>query len=266
MSAKDYPTVDALAPAAIEAKAEVIGSGKATMPLGRAFVLACLAGFFVGMGGMFMLAVKSDSTLSFAASSLLGGLSFSLGLFSVLVAGAELFTGNNLMVLGFLRGKYGFGKLVRSWLVVYAGNLVGSLVLAAVLLAANFAGMNGGAVGETAVAVATAKTSLPFATAFFRGIMCNVLVCLAVWLGFAGKTVVDKFLAAAIPVTAFVTCGFEHCVANMFFLPFGMVLSGGSVTLGGVVTNIVAATLGNIVGGAILFAGAYWLAFGKKAA
>ena len=266
MAQDKYPTVDALAPAATEAKAEMVGAGKATMPLGRAFVLACLAGLFIGMGGMFMLLVKSDSSLSFAASSLLGGLSFSLGLFAVLVAGAELFTGNNLMVLGCLGGKYTPAQLVRSWCVVYVGNLVGSLVLAAILLAANFAGMNGGAVGETAVAVATAKSSLPFATAFFRGVMCNILVCLAVWLGFAGKTVVDKFLAAALPVTAFVACGFEHCVANMFFLPFGMALSGGSVALSGVIMNIVAATLGNMVGGAVLFAGAYWLAFGRKAA
>lgn len=266
MASNDYPTVDALAPAATEAKAETVGTGKATMPMPRAFVLAMLAGFFIGLGGMFMLLVKSDPSLSFAASSLLGGLSFSLGLFAVLVAGAELFTGNNLMVLGCLGGKYSPAQLVRSWCVVYAGNLVGSLVLAAILLAANFAGLNGGAVGETAVAVATAKSTLPFATAFFRGVMCNILVCLAVWLGFAGKTVVDKFLAAAVPVTAFVACGFEHCVANMFFLPFGMALSGGSVALGGVVLNIAAATLGNMVGGAVLFAGAYWLAFGKKAA
>ena len=266
MAANDYPTVDALAPAATEAKAETVGAGKATMPLGRAFVLAILAGLFIGMGGMFMLLVKSDSSLSFAASSLLGGLSFSLGLFAVLVAGAELFTGNNLMVLGCLAGKYTLAQLIRSWCVVYVGNLVGSLILAAILLAANFAGMNGGAVGETAVAVATAKSTLPFATAFFRGVMCNILVCLAVWLGFAGKTVLDKFLAAAVPVTAFVACGFEHCVANMFFLPFGMALSGGSVVLGGVIMNIVAATLGNMVGGALIFAGAYWLAFGKKSA
>ena len=268
MPNNEYPTVDALAPAAIEAKAEAVGTGKATMPLGRSFVLACLAGFFIGMGGMFMLLVKSDASLSFAAASLLGGLSFSLGLFAVLVAGAELFTGNNLMVLGCLDGKYTPAQLVRSWCVVYVGNLVGSLVLVAILLGANYAGMGGGAVGECAVSVATAKCSLSFATAFFRGIMCNVLVCLAVWMGFAGKTVVDKFLAAAVPVTAFVACGFEHCVANMFFLPYGLALSGGTeaITIGSILMNILAATAGNIVGGALLFAGAYWLAFGRKEA
>jgi len=266
MPTNEYPTVDALAPAAIEAKAEAVGTGKATMPPARSFVLACLAGLFIGMGGMFMLLVKSDPSLSFAASSLLGGLSFSLGLFAVLVAGAELFTGNNLMVLGCLGGRYTPAQLLRSWCVVYAGNFVGSLVLVAILVGANFAGMGGGAVGECAVAVATTKCSLPFATAFFRGIMCNVLVCLAVWLGFAGKTVVDKFLAAAVPVTAFVACGFEHCVANMFFLPYGLALSGGTeaITLGAIAGNIIAATLGNMVGGAVLFAGAYWLAFGRK--
>ncbi len=253
-----------MTPAEIEAAAEKAGRAKAALPPGRAFMRAMLAGFLIGLGGMFMLIVKSDAALSFAPSALLGGLCFSVGLFAVLVAGAELFTGNNLMVLGCLRGTYAPSQLVRSWVIVYAGNLAGSLVLAAILLVADFAGMNGGAVGEAAVAVATAKTSLPFATVCFRGIMCNFLVCLAVWISFAGTSVVDKLIAAALPVTAFVACGFEHCVANMFFLPFGMALSGGTVAPDAALMNIVAATLGNIVGGALLFAGAYWLAYGAK--
>ena len=262
---------DALAGAAIEAKAETVGVGKAKMPPLRAFLLAVLAGLFIGMGGMFMLLVKSDATLGFAASSLLGGLAFSLGLFAVLVAGAELFTGNNLMFQGFLSARYPLGALLRSWLVVYAGNLVGSLLLVALLQLANFAGMNGGAVGTTMVSVATAKCALPWTVAFGRAIMCNVLVCLAVWLGFAARTVVDKFLCAALPVTAFVACGFEHCVANMFFIPMGIAaraagaapegLDTAALGLGGFVSNLSAATLGNIIGGAVLFAGIYWLAY-----
>ena len=262
---------DALAGAAIEAKAETVGVGKAKMPPLRAFLLAVLAGLFIGMGGMFMLLVKSDATLGFAASSLLGGLAFSLGLFAVLVAGAELFTGNNLMFQGFLSGRYPLGALLRSWLVVYAGNLVGSLLLVALLQLANFAGMNGGAVGTTMVSVATAKCALPWTVVFGRAIMCNVLVCLAVWLGFAARTVVDKFLCAALPVTAFVACGFEHCVANMFFIPMGIAaraagaapegLDTAALGLGGFVSNLSAATLGNIIGGAVLFAGIYWLAY-----
>ena len=274
MASEDYPTVDALVPAQTFAKAATVGQGKATMPAARAFALAVLAGLFIGMGGMFMLLVKSDASLSFAASSLLGGFAFSLGLFAVLVAGAELFTGNNLMAIGMAEGRYGVGELLRSWCIVYLGNLCGSLLLVALLHLANFAGMNGGAVGATMVSVATAKCALPWTVAFFRAIMCNVLVCLAVWMGFAGKTVVDKFLAAAMPVMAFVACGFEHCVANMFFIPMGLVTLGATgapegldvaaLGMGGMLSNLSAATLGNMVGGALLFAGLYLWAFGRK--
>ena len=250
---------DALAGAQIESKAETVGQGKAQMPVFRAFLLAVMAGLFIGMGGMFMLLVKGDASLSFAPSALLGGFAFSLGLFAVLVAGAELFTGNSLMLQGFLSGKYTLASLLRSWCVVYAGNLVGSLLLVALLRLANFAGMNGGAVGSAMVSVAAAKCALPWSVAF--------------WMGFAGRTVVDKFLCAALPVTAFVACGFEHCVANMFFIPMGMVTVASGVipegvdisALGmtGALSNLSAATLGNVVGGAVLFAGIYWLAYKK---
>ena len=266
MAQDSYPTPDALTAPQTFAKAQAIGAAKASMPARRAFVLAVLAGAFIGLGGMLMLLAKSDAALGFVVSSLLGGLCFSLGLFAVIVGGAELFTGNNLMVLGCWGGSYSVSDLLRSWLVVYAGNFVGSLILAAVLLGADFAGMGSGAVGATAVAVAATKCSLPLASMFFRGIMCNFLVCLAVWMGFAGKTVVDKFLAAVFPVTAFVACGFEHCVANMFFLPFGMALAApdAGVTLAGMATNLAVVTAGNIAGGALFFAGLYWLAFGKR--
>lgn len=274
MATPDFPTVDALAPAQIFAKAVAIGEAKAKMPVRRAFVLALLAGLYIGMGGMFMLLVKSDASLPFAASSLLGGFAFSLGLFAVLVAGAELFTGNNLMVIGRQEGRYGLSQLLRSWGIVYVGNFCGSVLLACILHLANFGGMNGGAVGAAMVSVATAKCALPWTTAFFRAMMCNVLVCLAVWMGFAGKTVVDKFLAAVMPVMAFVACGFEHCVANMFFIPMGLItLAAGAVpegldvtalTVGGMLSNLSAATLGNIAGGAVLLAGAYLIAFGSS--
>ncbi|MBP3892908.1 MAG: formate/nitrite transporter family protein [Atopobiaceae bacterium] len=262
---------DALTGAQIEAKAEAVGEGKATMPAFRSFVLAILAGLFIGAGGMFMLLVKSDASLGFAASSVLGGFAFSFGLFFVLTAGAELFTGNNLMALGFLSGKYSLGALLRSWLVVYAGNLVGSLLLVGLLWLANYAGMNGGAVGATMVSVAAAKCALPWGVAFGRAIMCNVLVCLAVWMSFAARTVVDKFLCAALPVTMFVACGFEHCVANMFFIPLGILASAAGAApegvdvsalgLSGMLSNLSAATLGNMVGGALLLGGMYWLAY-----
>lgn len=266
---------DALAAAQIEEKAEVVGEGKAKMPLLRTFLLAILAGLFIGMGGMFMLLVKSDATLGFAASSVFGAFVFSFGLFFVFIAGAELFTGNNLMTMGFLSGRYTLSALLRSWLVVYAGNLLGSLLLVALLKLANFAGMGSGAVGNTMVSVASAKCALPWMVAFGRGIMCNILVCLGVWMSFAARTVVDKFFCSSLPVTMFVGCGFEHCVANMFFIPMGLVTFAAGVApegvdtaalnLGGFLSNLSAATLGNIVGGAVIVAGMYWMAYKKGA-
>ncbi len=268
-----YPDPCALGPAAIEKKAATIGKGKANLTGAQSFVLAMLAGFFIGIGAMFMLLVKSDASLSFAASSVFGAMAFSVGLCLVLVAGAELFTGNSLMIIGRMHGNYSWGKLLRSWGIVYVGNLCGSLLLVALLVGANYAGMGKGAVGATMVSVAAAKTALPWGVIFFRGIMCNVLVCLAVWMGFGAKTVIDKFLCAILPVTCFVACGFEHCVANMFFIPMGLVansmgLAGegaatASLTLGGFLSNLTAATLGNLVGGVILIGLSYWFVYGR---
>jgi len=257
---------DALTPAQIEAKAEDVGTAKAKMPAGKSFLLACMAGIFIGLGGSFMLLVKSDASLGFAASALLGGLVFSLGLFLVVMAGAELFTGNSLMVCGRLSGRYDTRDLVRSWLVVYAGNLVGSLALVALMALANFGGMNGGAVGQTAVTVAAGKASQPWLQVFGRGILCNLLVCLAVWMSFGARTVVDKLCATTMPVIAFVAMGFEHCVANMYFLPFGMLCqgAGASIAWAGVLSNLTAATLGNLVGGVLLVGCSYWAAYAKR--
>ena len=266
---------DALSPAEIEAKAEGIGLGKANMPKGRAFVLAIMAGLFIGMGGMFMLLVKSDGDLGFAASSLLGGFVFCLGLFLVITAGAELFTGNCLMVCGKLSDKYSWGKMLMSWLVVFVGNLVGSLIMVLILFLCNYGGMNGGAVANMMITVACNKINQAWGVLCVKGLMCNFLVCLAVWISFGARTITDKFFSVLLPITAFVACGFEHCVANMFFLPMGLVmkLSGFAytgaanidvLTLGGVFYNISAATVGNIIGGAIFVGVMYWIAFAKK--
>ena len=267
---------DALSPAATEAKAESLGVGKADMPAGKAFLLAILAGMFIAMGGMFMLLVKSDGSLGFAASSLLGGLSFALGLFLVICAGSELFTGNCLMIMGKLSDKYSWGKLLKSWIVVWCGNLVGALIMVFLLFFANYYSMNGGAVGSTMLTVAAGKIAPSWGTLVFKGIMCNILVCLAVWIGFAGRTIVDKFVTVLLPITAFVACGFEHCVANMFFLPMaltvklaGVVDYAGSanidvITLAGVLKNISAATVGNIIGGCIFVGLIYWAVYAKK--
>ena len=244
-----------------------IGFAKARLTRGRAFVLAILAGAFVALGASFMLMVRSDVSLSPTISLVLGGLAFCLGLFLVLVAGAELFTGNCLMVIGALDGRYPLVRMLRKWAIVYAGNAVGALLVVVLLLVSGFAEMQGGAVGELACSVAASKASLSPVVAFSRGFLCNVLVCLAVWMGSAGKTVCDKLAAAILPVVAFVVLGFEHSVANMFFLPLGLVIEalwgGSSVVVLGVASNLVFVTLGNIVGG-VAIAAAYWFVYGRE--
>lgn len=246
-------------------KAMTIGKAKAGMPMMRAFVLATLAGAFIGFGGMMLLLVRADVSLSPAMSSLLSGLAFSLGLFAVVMAGGELFTGNSIMVLGALGGRYSVGSLLRSWGIVYAGNLVGSVIVALLLHLSGFGDLAGGSVRGAISSVAATKCSLPIDHMLVRGILCNILVCLAVWMSFAGHSATDKLAAVALPVTAFVACGFEHCVANMMLLPLALMsgVAEPAVTATSIVTNIAVVTVGNVIGGAVLFAGAYWLAFGR---
>ena len=257
-----------LNPAEIAETAENVGVSKASLPLGKAFILAVMAGFYIGLGATFMLVVKTDPNLGFGLSALLGGVAFALGLTLVLIAGAELFTGNNLMTIGLLSKKYSVAQLLSRWGIVYLGNFVGSILLALILFFGEFYTLGGGAVGETIVNVAAAKAGLAPAVAFFRGILCNVLVCLAVWMGFSATSVTDKFISAVVPVAGFVACGYEHCVANMFFIPLGLLTQGAlgldSLTVVGMAQNIVFATLGNIVGGALFVAASYWFIYRKK--
>lgn len=270
------PSAVALTPAQTEAKAEEAALAKAAMPAGRCFVLAMLAGAFIGFGAAFFGMVMSDSSLTFAASRVLGGLCFSLGLLLVLCCGAELFTGNSLMVCAAASGRVRAGALARNWGIVWVGNLAGSVVLAGLMLMANLQGMNAGAVGDSFVSIAAGKASLPWEQVLGKGILCNMLVCLAVWIGFASKTVADKALGILLPITGFVAMGFEHCVANMFFFTMGLgckaagfgagVAGAGALTLGGACYNLVLATIGNVIGGAVLIGLAYWLAYRKPEA
>ena len=269
----------AMTPASMELKNERVAETKAGTDLASALVLAVMSGAFVSLGATFMLVVKSDATLPFAATQLLGGFAFTLGLFLVLAAGAELFTGNCLMVMGPLAGRFSWGKLLSSWLVVLAGNLAGSLLAAAVMLAAGVASANGGALGEAAIAVAEGKVALDWGTAFARGVLCNMLVCLAVWVGHSANSVTDKFFSALLPVMGFMAAGFVHGVANMFCLPYAKLLqaagdASGSVDLAGVqhhhsaatLGNLSAATLGNLVGGVVLVGVSYWFVYGRSRA
>lgn len=267
MSNQEHTGAVMLPPAKTQESFVHIGFAKANLSRGRAFVLAVLAGAFVAMGASFMLIVRSDTELGTTPSLLLGGLAFCLGLFLVLVAGAVLFTGNCLMAIGVLNGKFSAMRMVRKWAIVYAGNAVGSVLIVGLLVAAGFLDMSAGAVAELAASVAAGKAALDPMTAFVRGVLCNVLVCLAVWMGSAGRTVCDKLAAAVLPVVAFVVLGFEHSVANMFFFPLGavaqVVLGVGTMTVFRVLGNLLFVTLGNIVGG-VAVAAAYWFVYGRE--
>ena len=254
--------VDAIPPREIARKAEQVGVAKANTDGLTLLVLAILAGAFIALAALLFTVVVTDPRLGFGVTRLIGGLSFCLGLVLVIVAGAELFTGNNLLAMAWASGLIDTRAVLRNWPIVYVGNVVGSL--ATVLLAwwGNIAALGDGAVGATAVQVATLKGGLTVGEALARGILCNALVCLAVWLAMGGRSVADKVLAILFPVTAFVAIGFEHSIANWFFLPFGMLLdSAGAVTIAAAARNLAAVTLGNIIGGTLLVAGVYWVAY-----
>jgi formate/nitrite transporter len=189
---------------------------------------------------------------------------FSLGLFLVVVAGAELFTGNNLLAMAWAHGAITSRELLANWIVVCAANFAGATGLAALVFLSGHADMNGGAIGKAYLQIAAAKSTLPFWAAFFRGVMCNVLVCLAVWMALAGRSVTDKFVAILLPVTAFVAAGFEHSIANMYFLPFAMMLqaaAGEPVQVAWLWRNLVPVIAGNIAGGSVLVALVYYVIY-----
>ena len=250
---------DAYSPAQIAVKVRDIGVGKTRLPLLPLFLLGVLAGIFIGLGALMFALVTSDATLGFAASRLLGGLAFSVGLLLVVVAGAELFTGNNLLVMAWAGGEIGSRALLRNWAVVFLSNLVGAVGLAVLVWLSGQSSMNEGAVGKTVVRIAAAKALLPLDEAFFRAVLCNVLVCMAVWMALAGRSVVDKAVAVVFPVTAFVAAGFEHSIANLYFVSLAWLLDArvGWVDL----RNLGAVIAGNLVGGSVFVAAVYWIIY-----
>jgi formate transporter len=256
---------DAYSPREIAERVENVGVAKARLPLLSMLMLGILAGAFIGLGGLYYVLIKSDASLSFATSQLLGGLVFSLGLILVIVAGAELFTGNNLLAMAWADGKISTFELLRNWTVVCGANFIGAVGLALLVFLSGHTDMNNGAVGDQYVRIAAAKCAMPFWTAFFKGVLCNVLVCLAVWMALAGRGVIDKVVAIVFPISAFVAAGFEHSIANMYIIPVAMLLqefgdSGSNaeaITWLGFFGNLVPVILGNIVGGSVLVALVY---------
>ena len=268
--------MDAFAPKEIAHLVETRGVAKANAATVPLFVLGVLAGAFIGLGAVLSTTIATGSSLGYGPTRWLAGIGFSLGLILVVVAGAELFTGNNLIVMSLVSGHVTVGRLLRNWAIVYAGNLVGALSIVAMVWAGQWWKQADGAVGATALATAAVKTSLPFGVILVRGILANALVCLAVWLAVGGRSVLDKIVAIIFPIAAFVAAGFEHSVANMYFIPLGMAIkdepglaqaSGvtraqlASLDLGGFLMNLAAATLGNIVDGAFLVGFVYWFVY-----
>ncbi|HAY85444.1 MAG TPA: formate transporter FocA [Chloroflexi bacterium] len=267
---------DALLPAEMATRAEYLGVQKAETGVLKTFALSVLAGGFIALGSVFATTTAAGTgSMPFGAAKLMTGLVFCLGLVLVVVAGAELFTGNNLIVMAWASRKVSTQKLLRNWAIVYAGNFVGSVGMAVLVFLSRQYGFGGGAVGETALKIAAGKVTFGFIQAVSLGTLCNTLVCLAVWLTFSARTTVDKIVAIIFPVTAFVAAGFEHSIANMYFIPFALLIKQfdpAFVTQSGVdvvnltwgtflVNNLIPVTLGNIIGGAALVSATYWAIF-----
>lgn len=260
--------LQAYSPAEIEEATETVGVKKANLPLLTSFMLAIVAGGGIGFGAVYYSIVVSDPALSFATARVVGGLVFSLGLALVLVGGAELFTGNNLIVMAWASGKVSTRTMLRNWVIVWLGNLFGALGLVVLIYLSHHLDMNDGRISLSVLNTAAGKIRPDVMTLFVKGILCNVLVCAAVWLAYAGRSVTDKIIALLLPISAFIAAGFEHCVANMYFLPLAWLLvqtgqapanfDASLITIPGIVHNLVPVTLGNVVGGAGFVGAAYW--------
>jgi formate/nitrite transporter len=258
-----HPTMDAYTPREIAHKIEALGVTKARSDAMSLLVLAILAGAFIALGALFFTVVVTRSTLGFGVSRLVGGVAFSLGLILVIVGGAELFTGNNLVAMAWASRRIRSAELLRNWVLVYLGNAIGAMGTVVLVVMGQVAQFGDGAVRETALAIGRHKAALGVTEALALGVLCNGLVCLAVWLAMGGRSVADKVLAIVFPITAFVTMGFEHSIANLFFLPYALALGGFGEAqfLAGSVRNLLVVTAGNILGGTVLVAGVYWVAY-----
>jgi len=266
----DNFNMDAYSPQQIAERVDNIGVTKARLPLLSMAMLGMLAGAFIGLGALYFTLVISDDGLSFAVARVLGGVCFSLGLLLVVVAGAELFTGNNLLAMAWADGKVSTTEVLRNWVVVCAANFAGAAGLALLVFLSGHAGMNSGAVAQSYLKIAIAKSTMPVTELFFRGVLCNVLVCMAVWMVLAGRSVVDKFFAIVLPISAFVAAGFEHSIANMYFFPLALLLKesgialpagADAITVYAMFRNLVPVIAGNIVGGSVLVALVYYVIY-----
>ena len=254
-------SIDAYTPAKMAELVESIGVKKADLPIVPTLMLGLLAGAFIAFGAMFFTLVMTNHQVGLGPARLLGGIAFSLGLILVVVGGAELFTGNNLIVMAWADRKVTTKQIMRNWSLVYFANLIGAIGAALLMFWSGALSVDSNAVADTALNIANAKINLDPLQAFIKGILCNALVCLAVWLCFAAHDVASKILAIVFPISAFVALGFEHSVANMYFIPLGMLISGGEISVIEFLRNLIPVTLGNIVGGSLFVAIVYWIIY-----
>jgi formate/nitrite transporter len=272
--------LDALPPSDVARKAETVGIAKAGMPAVDVFVLAVLAGAFIALGAAFATTVGSGAgDMPYGVTRLLVGLAFTLGLILVVVAGAELFTGNNLIVMAWASRRVTTLLLLKNWAIVYAGNFVGAFGTALLVWAGKQYTFGGGSVGATALTIASTKTGYGFGQAVVLGALCNALVCLAVWLTYGAHTTTDKILAVIPPIAAFVALGFEHSVANMYFIPVALLVKTddawvnataglpdlSNVTWGHfLLDNLLPVTIGNVIGGGVMVGAVYWFVYLRR--
>jgi formate transporter len=272
-------SIDALLPADMALACEAAGAAKATRDELTLVVLGVLAGAFIAFGAMFMTVVMSGADeLPWGLARLLAGIVFSLGLILVIVGGAELFTGDSLMIVACASLRITVRSLLRAWLLVYIGNIVGAIGTATLVFLAAQYGFGGGAVGRTALMIAASKAALPTVPLFFLAVLCNVLVCLAVWMSFGARSAADKVLVIVPPIAAFVAAGFEHSIANLYFLPYGLAIKTWApaefwltlghtaadypaLTVAGALHNIIVATVGNLIGGSLMVGAVYWFVY-----
>lgn len=271
--------VDALMPADMALACEAAGAAKAGRDTITLVVLGVLAGAFIALGAVFMTVVLAGSgDLPWGVARLLAGLVFSLGLILVVVGGAELFTGDALMIVACASGRISVRALLRAWSLVYLGNIAGAVGTAALVFLSGQYGFGNGAVGRAALGIATAKSALPMGQLFVLAVLCNVLVCLAVWMSFGARSVTDKVVVIIPPVSAFVAAGFEHSIANLYLLPYALAVkawagaeffvalgqtpaSYPTLTVGAALHNIVVSTAGNLLGGSLMVGAVYWFVY-----
>jgi len=270
--------VDAYSPKEIAERAVQMGVRKANLGALPMFVQAIMAGGFISVGALFatITGAGASGILSYGVTRLLVGFVFSLGLILIVLGGAELFTGNNLIMIAWASGKVKLRAVIRNWIIVYAGNMVGSLITALLVFVSQEHTFGGGAVGQAALSIAAHKAEIDFLPALALGILCNALVCMAVWLTLGARTATDKILVIIFPITAFVAASFEHSVANMYFMPIGLLIktfdpafvtnfaaniSLDGLTLMSFINNLIPVTIGNIIGGVVMVGALYWFVY-----